>query len=303
MCCCIMKKLLFLLLVGVVIGLSWWFWWGSKNAVMKDEPAVMKDEPMEKDTQVLKPKRRRGLDDVLNKDFHLNGKAKRYLDRAFQSVGQLLGVNLYDYVDRIVIRDVEDPDSSEFHETPLPKGNVSRPYGSGGKADVEFVIDDAYMGRMDAYFDLWKLFVHEIGHVVDFYHLVWSGAVVAAHSYGYDIREWDPSIAFYDFSSWSTGSIEDVYVSRYAWKDPFEDFAESMNIYLNHHQRFVRMMKENETLVKKYDYFKKLFKGQYFYDWPDDICDDYMYSSTDPCWFNEDVFNPETSDLIKKISQ
>ncbi len=145
----------------------------DEPAVVKDEPAVVKDEPMEKETQILKSKRPRGLNDVLDKNSHLGGKAKRYLDRAFQSVGRLLKVNLYDYVDRIVVRDVEDPDpnASEFYDAPLPKGNVSRPYGSGGKADVELVIDDAYLSRMDAYFDLRKLFGHEIGHVVDFYHL------------------------------------------------------------------------------------------------------------------------------------
>lgn len=45
--------------------------------------------------------------------------------------------------------------------------------------------------------------------------------------------------------------------------DPFEDFAESFNLYLNHAAVFKLLAAHNKNLQKKYDYMDKLFGKKY----------------------------------------
>lgn len=45
--------------------------------------------------------------------------------------------------------------------------------------------------------------------------------------------------------------------------DPFEDFAESFNMYLNHHHVFALMAANDEMLKKKYVFMQKLFDKKY----------------------------------------
>ncbi|MDR0859577.1 MAG: hypothetical protein LBO09_00930 [Candidatus Peribacteria bacterium] len=48
--------------------------------------------------------------------------------------------------------------------------------------------------------------------------------------------------------------------------DPFEDFAECHNLYLNHHNLFTKLAKDNEVLKTKFNYFANLYGGEYFSD-------------------------------------
>jgi hypothetical protein len=48
--------------------------------------------------------------------------------------------------------------------------------------------------------------------------------------------------------------------------DPFEDFAECHNLYLNHHNVFQLLAKNNVSLKNKYNYFANLYGGEYFSD-------------------------------------
>ena len=45
--------------------------------------------------------------------------------------------------------------------------------------------------------------------------------------------------------------------------DPFEDFAESFNLYLNHYAVFKMLAGNNKNLQKKYEYMQKLFDNRY----------------------------------------
>ena len=45
--------------------------------------------------------------------------------------------------------------------------------------------------------------------------------------------------------------------------DPFEDFAESFNMYLNHHNVFAILAASNNQLKQKYLYMQKLFNKRY----------------------------------------
>ncbi|MBO4204046.1 hypothetical protein J5893_04475 [bacterium] len=46
--------------------------------------------------------------------------------------------------------------------------------------------------------------------------------------------------------------------------DPFEDFAECHNLYLNHQDLFKQLAKSNSLLQKKYEYFDELYQKNYF---------------------------------------
>jgi hypothetical protein len=48
--------------------------------------------------------------------------------------------------------------------------------------------------------------------------------------------------------------------------DPFEDFAECHNLYLNHHDLFIAFAGSNDSLKAKFNYFANLYKGEYFSD-------------------------------------
>jgi hypothetical protein len=48
--------------------------------------------------------------------------------------------------------------------------------------------------------------------------------------------------------------------------DPFEDFAECFNLYLNHNSLFKQIAKANKSLKKKYNFIARLFAGKYIND-------------------------------------
>jgi hypothetical protein len=45
--------------------------------------------------------------------------------------------------------------------------------------------------------------------------------------------------------------------------DPFEDFAECFNLYLNHNILFREMAKTNSTLTRKYNFIAIIIDGKY----------------------------------------
>ncbi|MEI6672390.1 MAG: hypothetical protein WCL02_03350 [bacterium] len=45
--------------------------------------------------------------------------------------------------------------------------------------------------------------------------------------------------------------------------DPFEDFAECFNLYINHNSLFKQIAKTNTILKKKYNIIASIFDGQY----------------------------------------
>jgi len=47
--------------------------------------------------------------------------------------------------------------------------------------------------------------------------------------------------------------------------DPFEDFAECFNLYVNHNALFKAMAKRNEILKKKYNFVASAFDGNFLH--------------------------------------
>jgi len=69
----------------------------------------------------------------------------------------------------------------------------------------------------------------------------------------------DLSLKYYA-ESWKSetvrkpGSLKKDFCSGYGMSDPFEDFAECFNLYINHHSLFKAMAKNNQILTKKYNF-------------------------------------------------
>jgi hypothetical protein len=78
----------------------------------------------------------------------------------------------------------------------------------------------------------------------------------------------DLSLLFYAISRESENirkaeSTKKDFCSGYGMSDPFEDFSECLNLYLNHNQLFRLMARKNTLMGKKYTTVAGLFDGIY----------------------------------------
>lgn len=121
-----------------------------------------------------------------------------------------------------------------------------------------------------------EVLTHELWHIIDLGVLQWSSYTKnrSFTEFGKVMRSKDdPSIPFYQISriSESTRKAEASYkdfVSWYAMKWIYEDFAETKNLWFNHNLLFQELAKENSILEKKYSFFKNLYGNQRFDDHP-----------------------------------
>lgn len=72
------------------------------------------------------------------------------------------------------------------------------------------------------------------------------------------------SISWLDENTRKKDSSYRDFVSGYAMRDIFEEFAEFANAWINHHDLLVEMTKTNNKLKKKYELFEELFGDWYF---------------------------------------
>ncbi|MDD2745054.1 MAG: hypothetical protein PHU93_00815 [Candidatus Gracilibacteria bacterium] len=103
-----------------------------------------------------------------------------------------------------------------------------------------------------------KVFAHELGHVVDIQYLK-PGRFSSDDSDKYydiswlDVSTKKPKMGLKDF------------VSGYAMTNKYEDFGESFNYYLFHNNDFAKRAKSSVVLQNKYNFFKKyVFPKQEF---------------------------------------
>ena len=125
---------------------------------------------------------------------------------------------------------------------------------------------------INSYREFMDVFSHELGHVVDLWVLQWTDQNPLDQKYTEFSRAVfytdDPSINFYKIS-WSNEnttykitSYKD-FVSGYGMSNPFEDFAECHNMYINHQDAFAKMAENNTQLKSKYEYLQKLYQSNY----------------------------------------
>lgn len=132
---------------------------------------------------------------------------------------------------------------------------------------------------VDSYSEYLELLWHEIGHIID----LWVVNGTSKKKHGSFTEFWkkkfavdDPSLDYYKLS-WksetvrSSSSKKEDFCSWYGMSDPFEDFAECHNLYLNHNDLFRYLAKKNSILKQKFIFISNLYDGKYLFTTKKDL--------------------------------
>lgn len=128
-------------------------------------------------------------------------------------------------------------------------------------------INLASLGAPEEY---WGVSSHEFWHVVDLWALRGLSKYKDQNYTEFGKVKFsvdDSSLEYYRLS-WDSESIrketseEKDFCSRYGMTNPFEDFAECHNLYLNNRQLFKTMTNESWVLRQKYLFLANLFDNQ-----------------------------------------
>ncbi len=228
----------------------------------------LEEKKKEKEKQIIlnKPKT---IQDILRWKWEKVEKVEKNITLIINEINKMMGRNICDYMTVTIVTEEEKDDWNQAGR----RGWVTPLYASSdGKWHL---VINYYKFKKDQDFELWNAIVHELWHIIDLYVLQGTWA---KNNYYYELdeknkvfKEWDESFAFYDISwaKWKKRPLEFnegvEFVSWYAKTNPFEDFAETMNLYLNHNNRFLYESSRDKWLAKKYQFFTKLFNNQYFY--------------------------------------
>lgn len=112
---------------------------------------------------------------------------------------------------------------------------------------------------------------HELGHIFDLWVMQWNKS-----SKNRSFTEFnkivfstnDPSLLFYSISRTSENirkkdAVKKEFCSGYWMTNPFEDFAECFNLYINNQSFFRFIATKNKNLAHKYNFIATLLKGKY----------------------------------------
>jgi len=122
--------------------------------------------------------------------------------------------------------------------------------------------------------EFFNVLIHELWHIFDLWVLNWSSKLKSRLYTEFSDSVFsvdDPSIEFYKISWISEKirrwwqSVRD-FVSGYGMTDPFEDFAETFNVYMNHYLYFKYLAYNNYILQLKFDFIDRYFNGFHFFD-------------------------------------
>jgi hypothetical protein len=127
---------------------------------------------------------------------------------------------------------------------------------------------------IQSYKEFLEIGVHELWHVIDLWLIQWS-----SNSYHQNYTEFgrkvfsldDPSLFFYKLTRESeqirkSGTDKYDFCSGYGQTNPFEDFSECFNLYMNHNAIFRELATRNPILKQKYNTIAEFFNGKYLYD-------------------------------------
>ncbi len=117
-----------------------------------------------------------------------------------------------------------------------------------------------------------EVLTHELWHTIDLWILVWTSPTLNPKFVLWSKTMFpidDISLEFYSISrtNSSTRKSDAVYtdfVAGYAMTNPYEDFAETFNMYLWHHDVFREMMKSSLALQQKYAFMQNVFWNFFF---------------------------------------
>jgi hypothetical protein len=116
-----------------------------------------------------------------------------------------------------------------------------------------------------------QISTHELGHIVDLWFLQWNDPIKDTNYTEFNkavFAKNDPSLYYYALSRDSetirkANAKKQDFCSTYGMTDPFEDFAECFNLYVNHNKLFKFLWQQDITLWRKYNFLASLFKGNY----------------------------------------
>ncbi len=122
--------------------------------------------------------------------------------------------------------------------------------------------------------EFFQVISHEMWHIVDLGWLQWTSRSKSQNFTEFNKAVFaidDPSLEYYKYSrasetvrkSWMT---REDFCSWYGMSDPFEDFAECHNLYLNHHDYFRKLAMNNSTVKNKYNFMSNLYGWKYIND-------------------------------------
>jgi len=119
--------------------------------------------------------------------------------------------------------------------------------------------------------EFFQVISHEMWHIVDLWWLQWTSKKKNPifTEFGKPVFALDdPSLEYYKYSRASetvrkSSMTREDFCSWYGMSDPFEDFAECHNLYLNHHDYFRKLAMNNSTVKSKYNYFSNLYGWKY----------------------------------------
>ena len=119
--------------------------------------------------------------------------------------------------------------------------------------------------------EFFQVISHEMWHIVDLWWLQWVSSRKSSIFTEFDKAVFsidDPSLEYYKYS-WTSEKVRKSWMTKedfcswYWMSDPFEDFAECHNLYLNHHDYFRKIALNNSTVRNKYNYFSNLYWWKY----------------------------------------
>ena len=122
--------------------------------------------------------------------------------------------------------------------------------------------------------EFFQVISHEFGHIVDLWVLQWISSTKSQNFTEFEKAVFsidDPSLEYYKYSrssekirkNWMT---KENFCSSYWMSDPFEDFAECHNLYLNHHDYFHHIALTDDIVKNKYNFMSNLYGWKYIND-------------------------------------
>ena len=146
-----------------------------------------------------------------------------------------------------------------------------------------------HLGKLLYQNEFFQVFSHEMGHIIDLGLLQGSSRKKSATYTEFDKSVFavnDPSLEYYALSRDSEktrkkGLKKKDFGSGYGMSDPFEDFAECHNLYLNHQDLFRLFARSSSILKDKYNFLANLYEGMYFSDTEEEYED---FSSDSRVW-------------------
>lgn len=129
--------------------------------------------------------------------------------------------------------------------------------------------------RMRSRNEFWQVATHEYWHIFDLGVLKGSSSLIdkTFTEFWKPQRAMDdPSLRFYKISRESENARKASasrmdFVSWYAMKWVYEDFAESFNLYMNHRDYFKTLASQNAVLQEKFTFFEEYFPEWLFNEW------------------------------------